>query len=87
MKQPTWNPVTTTEQKPDTDPLAKPLDFTMTPADRSTAARAMVDVIAMQRNKSAQEFANFTPGLVVTVLYARDLTPNERKAFGLEPEA
>lgn len=76
MKHPNWKPATIAEPKPDTDPRAKPIDFTLTPAERDIAVLARIDVIAARRGP-------FVPGLVVKHLQPSDLTERERKAFGI----
>ncbi len=76
MKHPNWKPATIAEPKPGTDPRAKPLDFTLTPAERDIAVLARIDVIAARRDP-------FVPGLVVKHLQPSDLTERERKAFGI----
>lgn len=75
-KHPNWKPATITAPKPDTDPRAKAIDFTMTPADRDVAVLVRIEVIAARRGP-------FVPGLVVTHLQPSDLTDRERKAFGI----
>lgn len=76
MKHPNWKPATITAPKPDTDPRAKPIDFTLTPAERDIAVLARIEVLAAQRTP-------FVPGLVVKHLQPSDLTESERRAFGI----
>ena len=76
QKNPNWTPATITAPKPDTDPRAKPIDFTLTPAERDIAVLARIEVLAAQRTP-------FVPGLVVKHLQPSDLTESERRAFGI----
>ena len=73
-KHPNWKPATITAPKPDTDPRTKPIDFTLTPAERDIAVLARIEVLAAQRTP-------FVPGLVVKHLQPSDLTESERRAF------
>ena len=75
-KHPNWKPATITAPKPDTDPRAKAIDFTLTPAERDIAVLARIEVLAAQRGP-------FVPGLVVKHLQPSDLTESERRAFGI----
>ena len=56
-----------------------PYDFTLTPAERDIAVLAKLDILAM---KAAQR-GHFTPGLVVTELSPDDLSPQQRRDFGI----
>lgn len=74
-KQPGWHAVTASEPKPDPDPRSKPIDFSLTKAERDIATNAMVDVLAMQRRaKFAQPS---TRGLEAGELTLADLTSAE----------
>ncbi len=75
-----WHAVTESTSKPDSDPRARPLDFTLTPAERDIARLAMVDVLAMRRSHFGQPVA---PGLEVRELTAADLTKSEQMTLGV----
>lgn len=86
MKNDTWKPVTESAAKPPTDPLDRPIDFTLTPAERDIAKMAMVEVLAMQRSNRAS-FSGTAPGLRVESITDSELTDEERKFFGIGGEA
>ena len=80
-KREPWHPITEAEPKPDTDPRSRPIDFTLTKADRDIAVRAMVDVLAMQRRSTFGQ--PVAPGLEVRELTPADLTKSEQMALGI----
>lgn len=75
-KHPNWKHATIPAPKPDTDPRAKAIDFTLTPAERDIALLARIEVLAAQRGP-------FVPGIVVKHLQPSDLTESERRALGI----
>lgn len=80
-KQEPWHPITEAEPKPDNDPRSRPIDFTLTKAERDIAALAMVEVLAAQRRSTFGQPA--TPGIEVRELTPADLTKSEQMALGI----
>ena len=78
MNHPTWQPATIPATPPvDPDPRSKPIDFSLTAAERDIAVLANLEILAMHRKP-------FTPGLEVKHLDPSELTDEQRKALGLE---
>ena len=70
-----WTPATIPATPPvDPDPRSKPIDFSLTAAERDIAVLAKLEILAMNRPQ-------FTPGLAVTELSEDDLTPAQRRAL------
>jgi hypothetical protein len=80
-KQVPWHPITESDAKRDPDPRSKPIDFTLTPAERDIARLAMVDVMAnLRRSQFGQPEAR---GLEVRELSPCELTKSEQMALGV----
>ena len=77
MNHPTFKPVTIPARDPvDPDPRSKPIDFSLTAAERDIAVLAKLEILAMNRPQ-------FTPGLEVKRLDPSELTKEQRAAFGI----
>ena len=77
MNSAKWQPATIPATPPvDSDPRSKPIDFSLTAAERDIAVLAKLEILAMNRPQ-------FTPGLEVKRLEPSDLTKEQRAAFGI----
>lgn len=81
MNRTKWQPATIPATLPvDPDPRSKPISFELTPAERDIAVLAKLEILAMNRPQ-------FTPGLEVKRLDPSELSPEQRRAFGIEEDA
>lgn len=62
----------------DPDPRSEPVEFQLTPQERDIAVLARIDIIAKQR-----EYGRRVEGLDVGEVAYSDLSPEERRSFGL----
>lgn len=94
MKSSSWTPATIPDESIASRDAARkerkdgttPIDFTLTPAERDIAKLAMVEIIAAQRSGRAN-FGSSAPGLESGFVSVVELTPEERKFFGLGDDA